>query len=274
MKDRRITFCLTSCGRFKLLQKTLYSFIQYNDYPMEKYIIVEDSGNPYAEEYLHNIIQEFPKECFQLLINEKRIGQIPSIDRAYAEVETPYIFHCEDDWEFTKSDFMKPSLDLLEHVPDAVMIWLRDPLDVPEIIQSMKPYNSPHRFFDVTRTFPDFTLNFNPGLRRLTDYQEASNYQKIGTLEHHIGRFYYSRNKKILLLGGSPYYQHIGKGSSSYDDPYRTHSKRRGLIFIPRFLSVRLGPSIRKRCLRILIYIRLWRMEERPSFLNLLKHLI
>ena len=164
---------------------------------------------------------------------------------------------------------MQPSLDLLEHLPDAIMVWLRDPLDDPGIIRSMKPYNSPHRYFDVSRATPKYILNFNPGLRRLADYREAGSYQKIGE-EHQIGHFYYAREKKILLLGGSPYYRHIGRGfTTTRNDPHRT---RRGSVFIPRFLA-RLGPSIRKRVLCIFIYIHLWRLGERPSFINLLNHL-
>ncbi len=275
MIDRRITFCLTSCGRFALLQKTLRSFFQKNDHPIEKYVIVEDSGDPNAREHLHDIVKEFPKAHFQCLINDKRIGQICSIDRAYAEVQTPYIFHCEDDWEFIRSGFMQPSLDLLEHLPDVVMVWLRDPLDQPHIIRSMKLYNSPHRYFDVSHAMPKYILNFNPGLRRLTDYREAGSYQKIGD-EPDIGGLYYGRKKKILLLGGSPYYRHIGQGcTTTRNDPHRTKAnlKHQGLGCIPRLLAVRLGRSIRKRGLRILVYIHLWRLGERPSFINLLNHL-
>lgn len=271
MKDRRITFCLTSCGRFDLLRKTLHSFFQKNDHPIEKYIIVEDSGDPMAGEYLRNIVKEFPKTPFQFLINEKRIGQIPSIDRAYAEVQTPYIFHCEDDWEFIRSGFMQPSLDLLEHLPDVVMIWLRDPLDVPRILRSMKPFNSPHRYFDVSHSVPKYILNFNPGLRRFNDYLDTGSYQKIGR-EEQIGHFYYTREKKILLLGGSPYYQHIGRSfTTTRNDPCKTKTQRK-LVFIPRFLA-RLGPSIRKRVLCISLYVHLRRLGERPSFINFLNHL-
>ena len=240
---------------------------------MEKYVIVEDSGNPDAEGCLHSIIEEFPNNDFQLLINQKRIGQISSIDRAYAEVETPYIFHCEDDWEFVQPGFIQPSLDLLESFPDVVMIWLRDPLDDPRIIYSMIPINSPNRCFDVSDAVHEHVLNFNPGLRRLSDYREIGNYQKIGLEEHVIGHFYHTKNKRILLLGGSPYYRHIGRGhTTARRDPHRTEVRRQGSIFIPR-LVVRLGSSIRKRCLRILIYIRLRRLGERPSFINLLNQL-
>lgn len=270
MKDRRITFCLTSCGRFDLLQKTLRSFFSKNDHPIEKYIIVEDSGDPNAGEYLRNIVKEFPKVHFQFLINDKRIGQIRSIDLAYAEIQTPYIFHCEDDWEFIRSGFMQPSLDLLEHLPDVVMVWLCDPLDIPGILRSMKPYNSPHRYFDVSHAVHKYILNFNPGCRRLADYRDAGSYQKIGG-EEQIGHFYCAREKKILLLGGSPYYLHIGRGfTTTCNDPYKV--SRWKSVFIPRFLT-RLGPSIRKRVLCIFLYVHLKRLGERPSFINLLNHL-
>jgi hypothetical protein len=41
-----------------------------------------------------------------------------SIDRAYADVTTPFIFHCEDDWRFFRSGFIEESLLLLEHFAD------------------------------------------------------------------------------------------------------------------------------------------------------------
>ena len=38
-----ITFVLTSCRRFDLLERTLESFVATNDYPIQRYIIIEDS---------------------------------------------------------------------------------------------------------------------------------------------------------------------------------------------------------------------------------------
>ena len=42
-----------------------------------------------------------------LIFNENRQGQIKSVDYAYSMVETPYIFHLEDDWEFYESYFIE-----------------------------------------------------------------------------------------------------------------------------------------------------------------------
>ena len=47
----------------------------------------------------------------------ERAGQIRLIDQAYAKVETPFIFHLEDDWEFYRPGFMQQSRAFLETDP-------------------------------------------------------------------------------------------------------------------------------------------------------------
>ena len=42
---KKITFVLTSCGRIELLNKTLDSFFNFNDYEIEEMFLVEDSLN-------------------------------------------------------------------------------------------------------------------------------------------------------------------------------------------------------------------------------------
>jgi len=48
---------------------------------------------------IFEVLVKNPVERFKL----KNIGQIKSIDKAYSMVDTEYIFHCEDDWEFYDS---------------------------------------------------------------------------------------------------------------------------------------------------------------------------
>ena len=95
-----VTLVITSCGRFDLLKRTLDSFFEKNTYPIKKIIITEDSTEG---KKLENLISQYEnKYNFCLIINETREGQLKSIDKAYNEVDTEYIFHCEDDWEFLK----------------------------------------------------------------------------------------------------------------------------------------------------------------------------
>ncbi|MEI9805488.1 MAG: glycosyltransferase [Pseudolabrys sp.] len=117
----QITLVLTSCGRLNLLQQTLQSFVKFNTYPIAQAIIIEDSGKLDLRASL-GMELPFPVKIIQ---NETNLGQIKSIDVAYAQVETPYIFHCEDDWEFFKPGFIEASLDILEQDPKVICVWLR-----------------------------------------------------------------------------------------------------------------------------------------------------
>ena len=67
-KMRKITFVLTSCGRVKLLNKTLDSFFKFNDYKLEKMYLVEDSFD-------QNVYSQIKKKWgnkLTLLFNEKK----------------------------------------------------------------------------------------------------------------------------------------------------------------------------------------------------------
>src|SRR5688572_3336543 len=98
--DSPITFVLTSCGRFDLLEQTLSSFLTHNTAPISRYIIVEDSADPAVLSIVARL-----GGGIEVLVNDPPIGQLAAIDRAYALVSTPYIFHCQDDWLFFRSGF-------------------------------------------------------------------------------------------------------------------------------------------------------------------------
>ena len=106
-----ISVVITSCNRPNELTSTLISFFKFNTYPLEKIIIIEDSG---IKGCIDECLKYIPLNIKQVIIyNEKNIGQIPSIDKAYSFVDTDYIFHCEDDWEFYDYGFIEKSLDIL-----------------------------------------------------------------------------------------------------------------------------------------------------------------
>jgi hypothetical protein len=87
------TVVLTSCQRHDLLERTLDSFHKFNtDDRVGRIIVIEDGDGDPSE-----VRKKFGAE---LIRTGARLGQIAAIDRAYAQVDTPYIFHLEDDWEF------------------------------------------------------------------------------------------------------------------------------------------------------------------------------
>ena len=152
-----VTVCLTSCGRQDLLEKTLKSFFEFNTYPIERFIVSEDSGMFDVNEELQIMYPEI-----DFINNGYKQGQIKSIDSMYKMVETKYIFHMEDDWEFYRSGFIEYSMAKLEADPKLINVWLRE-----------KDDTNGHTHFNGMVSlnhngWGGFT--FNPTLKRLSDY--------------------------------------------------------------------------------------------------------
>ncbi len=172
-----ITLVVTSCDRHDLLKQTLQTFLETTDMTPQATVIVEDSKTQKP-----NWINEHPFRSLNItwLQNECRMGQIYSIDRAYAEVKTDYIFHCEDDWKFIDSSgWMRKSKDILDKYPQIAMVSLRGntgwhPLADPDSID-------PKATFKIA--MPDWKggwggIAFNPGLRRTADYLKIGSFGK------------------------------------------------------------------------------------------------
>jgi hypothetical protein len=237
-----ITFVLTSCGRFDLLERTLESFAATNDYPIRRYIIIEDS----EDERVLRMRDRFPELNLEIVINRPRLGQLASIDKAYAMVNTEYIFHCEDDWLFTKPGVITRSLVLLQAFPDVVMVWPRGSgshgpdwiMRLPMIEEKGVRYRpidpkAHHRWGNFT---------FNPGLRRLSDYHRLPSYAEVGG-EGAVSVAYKRLGLRMVLLedGGV---DHIGSGRSTLEAPTRNP-------------IARLRQSIAKRASHVL-----WRLKR------------
>ena len=107
--DDRVTVVLTSCRRFELLDRCLRSFYEFNSHPVERFILIEDSGDDRARAIAHAV-----DPAIEVHVASPPRGQIASIDFAYGMVGTPYIFHCEDDYVFHRSGFIEEGLKVLK----------------------------------------------------------------------------------------------------------------------------------------------------------------
>jgi GT2 family glycosyltransferase len=211
----KVTVVFTSCGRFGLLERTFNSFIEKNTHPIEKIIIIENSGTEGSEEKLKEIIKD---QNVELVINETNLGQVTSIDKAYNLVDTEYIFHSEDDWEFIGSGFIEKSLEVLKHDNKVTNINLRVRFDGER--GSMHPLEPQayetdggtiyHKYvIDYLNTWHGFS--WNPGLRRLSDYNLIKPYINY-TNEQGVGQKYRELGYKSACLE-KPYCRHIGQNS-------------------------------------------------------------
>lgn len=168
---KEITLVVTSCGRHDLLERTLRSFCQFNTFPVKETVIVEDGPLP-VPSFLAQLTQLGPRKWIQ---NGRRMGQIYSVDRAYAEVQTDYIFHCEDDWEFFRAGFMEESLDILHDWGNVLQVWMRDDSEHP-VVQEHYPFPIMQPEWRKERGEGWSGFAFNPGLRRLKDYERIGSY--------------------------------------------------------------------------------------------------
>jgi len=205
---KKVTCVLTSCGRHDLLERTLDSFFQFNTYPIDHFIVMEDG--PLVP---WKLAEKYPDVIF--LCTGKRVGQVAAIDMAYSFVKTEYIFHMEDDWQFYKSGFIEQSMAVLEEYQKIICVWIRSLSDTN---------NHP-----LIKGGPDFKLlstryhwkgfTWNPGLRRLRDYQLIRSYGnhvkwdplKPWTAEQNIGILYFKMGFMAAILNGG-FVRHIGTG--------------------------------------------------------------
>lgn len=180
-----VTVCLTSCGRQDLLERTINSFLEFNTYPIERFIVSEDSGRFGVNDELQIMFPEI-----EFINDGMKQGQIRSIDSMYRMVETKYVFHMEDDWQFYRSGFIEYSMAKLEADPKLINTWLREKNDTN---------GHPHSNGFVSLNYNGWSgFTFNPTLKRMKDYKRIGFYGKYVTFdkrrpwmaEKTIGRIY------------------------------------------------------------------------------------
>ncbi|NUT82533.1 glycosyltransferase family 2 protein [Pseudomonas brassicacearum] len=198
-----ITLVVTSCGRLDLLKRTLESFDRFNTAPIREVFITEDAG----DEGVDAVIPAHWKDRTTAFVNRPKLGQLASIDLAYGQVKTPYVFHCEDDWEFYRPAFVEDSRTILELRPDILQVWLRN--YVYDLCVHSPYIHLGER--DVIGGVPCYPLisdkaewqsfSLNPGLRRLKEYELCAPFAGFGG-EKALSMRYAQLNLTAVTLEG------------------------------------------------------------------------
>lgn len=209
-----VSAVVTSCRRFDLLEKTLKSFLEHNDYPLDELIVIEDSD----DRGIYGVEPLLEGTRHRIIFNGKNIGQIASIDKAYADITSDYIFHMEDDWLFTRKGFIARAVAILEQERQAILVTVRDDADMPRYVRSLRTRRAGTASYKLA--FPELhflwhTFTFNPGLRRTEDYRAISGgYVALGD-EASLSRHYKAENRDMAwLIGGGV--RHTGDARSNY----------------------------------------------------------
>jgi hypothetical protein len=126
----------------------------------------------------------------------------------YARIKTPFIFHCEEDWLFTDKSFIEKSMAILNNNPKLLQVHLRAQNDV-----NGHPVEKHCDDFDLLSLHYLGRWNgfsFNPGLRRLCDYNLLDQYVSIGH-EIDLSEKYRDLGFRAAILK-TKHVEHIGWG--------------------------------------------------------------
>lgn len=215
-----VSVVVTSFNRRDLLQRTIESFIKFNTYPIENYIIIEDSGNKKMHDFLINYCADTE---INLILNEANIGLIESIDKAYSQIKTPYVFHTEDDFEFYKSGFIEKSLEILNAEESIMQVYIRPANESDNPLDSAIHYigESSYRLFGNTTEGYWHGFCFQCGLRKMSAYDKIKPFTQwsnkkdaLSVRECKIGQAYYDLGYRVAVLPEG-YARHTGTNRST-----------------------------------------------------------
>lgn len=193
-----ITLCITSFNRWELLKECIDTLLKINTYPINKWIISEDSGD---EEMLIKIKANYG-ELFNNILFSNKLGQCKSIDNMYNLVDTKYILHLEDDYTFSgKFNFISEAIDILENNANITRVGITH--SCPKEWMDIKENGT---FNMMKDNIMDFWcgFSFTPGLIRKSDYNKIfpngyNEYQSEG--ECNIAAKPYNYKPAILKNG-------------------------------------------------------------------------
>ena len=214
-EDADVTVVVTSCNRHDLLARTLESFRRHESEGRIARILVVEDGDADPK----TVCEKFGAEYF---CTGSRVGQIKAIDQAYGKVTTPYIFHLEDDWEFSRPGFMEKSRALMEKDAKLLTVQLR-PWQPIEKLTFVAPDES-WALVDTAPGTPWHGFSFHPSLRRLSDYKLLGSFagQRLTVplllltnsaavpYEAEASDFYFRKGFYTAILDRPGYYRHIG----------------------------------------------------------------
>lgn len=107
-----ITFTITTCKRFDLFEKTMNSFLNCckDIEKINEWLCVDDNSSDEDREKMKRL---YPFFTFYLKTKEEK-GHARSMNIIKNNVNTPYIFHMEDDWKFfEKRNYISDCMEVL-----------------------------------------------------------------------------------------------------------------------------------------------------------------
>ena len=216
----QITTVLTSCGRWDFLVRSLDTFLAHHE--PGRFLLVEDSGD---RDFARRVAERYP--AIEVVLNEPRLGQHKSIDKAYGMVTTPFIVHLEDDWVFTGGIDVADAESLLAEDPTVISVCFSvfRRLKLRQRLFRRTFRHGAHKYASLQRAHRDWHgFTFYPTLLQRKTWEELGPYAGFQN-ERAISRHMKDRGLWVAYqLPGVGV--HVGSGHSVFD-PARVGERRR-----------------------------------------------
>lgn len=204
-----VTTFVLSCDRLDVLDKTLQSFLNTNDYPT-KMVILDDSA---VDGIFETLVDRYGSFCDVICFPLNR-GQWWAMDFMVSYCDTDYIFYLEDDWEFKKGGYIKQSRDILLKYRNIGVIdiswrtfdWQGIDSYEPELIDNSFYYKKLWRISDYHLHWYGWVGS--PNLKRRDDLLLLGPVEKWHN-EWNIDRRFLGLGLKSVFLNGE-YVVHLG----------------------------------------------------------------
>lgn len=191
----KLTTVLTSCGRFDLLEETVATFLEHFD--TDQIIVAEDSGKDVEAGAFAGKIS-----AVDMRANVPKLGQLRSIDALYATLQTPYVLHLEDDWDFTASIDLDSVIGLLEARPDISVVCIAHRIYDGRYAKSahaLRHDGIDYLVWDLDAHPKWFSYSFNPSIARLDLWRECGPFARFVT-EENLSQFCKARGMRIAMV--------------------------------------------------------------------------
>lgn len=210
MPNLLVTHCITIGNRPDLLRQTLTGLKAVQDIPTL-------AINDFNDTDTNNVFMEMCPRG-RIVGPGHHIGHHPAIDAMYSHVTTPYIFHNEDDWAFSRADFLSDALSLLEAEPNITAVCLRATDDMSFSDDQRKKIVTAEingiRFQRLDALHDQwYGFTFNPHLSRKSMWEELGGYTKFKK-ERHLSRTLKMTGGFVAFLTPEAC-RHIGEGRST-----------------------------------------------------------
>ncbi len=211
MKNTNITICLTIGRRPELLSQTLTSLGPLIS--IYRVLAINDFGDEATNKVFKALC---PRG--ELLQPGRHLGHHAAVDFMYKQVNTEFIFHCEDDWVFSDQEFLSNATAMLESNSNLTMVCVRDLSDFSIKDSELSKVSACTSqdgisFWRLTEVHPQWHgYTFNPHVTRLGIWRGLEGFGKFKK-ERHISRYMRSLDCYVAYLNPGAC-RHIGDDNS------------------------------------------------------------